>query len=97
MLRNKHLTPSHLQVKEVMSTPVFSCFQDENVKMSLTTMGKHHVRRLPVVDRQGHLQGVMSIDDIVRAPHRRGAPTPSDIVDAFKAICAPRALEVVVA
>ena len=30
-----------------MSTQVFGCFADENVKTVLVTMGKHHVRRHP--------------------------------------------------
>jgi CBS domain-containing protein len=56
----------------------------------LATMGTHHVRRLPVLNKQGHLQGVLSIDDIVQVPRRRGTPTAEEVVDAFKRICAPR-------
>lgn len=76
-----------------MSHPVFACFADENLKTVLVTMAKHRVRRLPVLDKTGHLQGVLSIDDVVLAPRRRGAPTSADIIDAFKAICGPRPVE----
>jgi CBS domain-containing protein len=79
-----------ISAAEVMSTPVFGCFADENLKTVLVTMGKHHVRRLPVLDKQyGHLVGVLSLDDLVRAPRRRGGPTSDDIVDAFKRIVTP--------
>jgi CBS domain-containing protein len=44
-----------------MSHPVFSCFADENVKTVLVTMAKHRVRRLPVLNKSGHLEGVLSI------------------------------------
>ena len=75
-----------------MSHPVFSCFAGENVKTVLVTMAKHRVRRLPVLNKAGHLEGVLSVDDIVHAPPRRGAPTADDIVVALKAIYAPRAI-----
>jgi len=85
----------NIGVRELMSHPVFNCFADENVKTVLVTMAKHRVRRLPVLDKQGHLQGVVSIDDVVQAPHRRGDPTADDIVAALKGITAPRPIETV--
>lgn len=93
----KHRTAEHIAVKDAMSHPVFSCFPDENLNVVLATMAKHHVRRLPVLDKNGHLQGVLSIDDIVQTHRRRGAPTAEEIVDAIKEICAPRPIEVAVA
>ena len=86
---------SHMAISDAMSRPVFTCLADENVKASLAGMGAHHVRRLPVIDRQGHLKGVLSLDDIVRAPHRRGGPNASELVAALKAINAPRRVEAV--
>ena len=80
-----------ISAADVMSAPVFACFADENLKVVLATMGTHHVRRLPVLDKQhGHVVGVLSLDDIARAPHRRDSPTPEEIIDAFKRIVAPR-------
>ena len=76
-----------ISAAEVMSTPVFACFAEENLKVVLATMAAHHVRRLPVLDKQhGHVVGVLSLDDIARAPHHRGAPTAEEIVDAFRRI-----------
>ncbi len=89
----KHRTAEHIAVERAMSHPVFSCFPDENLKVVLATMAKHHVRRLPVLDKHGHLQGVLSIDDIVQTHRRRGAPTAEEMVDAFKGIYAPRPIE----
>jgi CBS domain-containing protein len=92
-----HRPLTRVSVRETMSHPVFSCFADENVKTVLVTMAKHRSRRLPVLNKTGHLQGVLSIDDIVHAPRRRGGPTADDIVAALRAICAHRAVEVVTA
>jgi CBS domain-containing protein len=93
----KHRALARISVNETMSHPVFSCFPDENIKVVLTTMAKHHIRRLPVLNKSGHLQGVLSIDDIVQAPSRRGGPTAEDVVAALKAIYAHRTVEVVTA
>ena len=84
---------NRVSANETMSHPVFSCFPDENLKVVLATMARHHVRRLPVLDRNGHLLGVLSTDDIVQAPPRRGAPTAEEVVAALKGICTPPALE----
>ena len=88
---------TRISVRETMSHPVFSCFADENVKTVLATMAKHRVRRLPVLTKSGNLEGVLSIDDIVLAPQRRGAATAEDIVAALKGIYAHRAVEAVTA
>lgn len=83
----------HISVKEAMSHPVVSCFPDENVKATIATMARHRVRRLPVLDRQGHLHGVLSIDDVISAPHRRDAATADEIVSALKSIRTARSVE----
>jgi CBS domain-containing protein len=92
---DKNRAMTHVSVQNAMSRPVFSCYGDENVKATLTRMAKRHVRRLPVLNKHGHLQGVLSIDDIIEAASRRGAPTAEDIVSALKEMCAPRPIETV--
>ncbi len=91
----QHRPLGRVSVKETMSHPVFSCFPDDNLKVVLATMAKHRVRRLPVLNKSGHLEGVLSMDDIVSAPARRGGPTADEIVAALKGIYAPRHIETV--
>ncbi len=93
----RHRPLARVSVRETMSHPVFSCFADDNLKAVLATMAKHRVRRLPVLNKSGHLEGVLSIDDIVQAPHRRGAPTAEDIVAALKEVYARRTVQAVTA
>jgi CBS domain-containing protein len=64
--------------------------------VNVATMSKHHVRRLPVIDNEhGHLRGVLSLDDLARAPQRRGAPTRDDIAGTFRQIVTHQRIEVV--
>lgn len=65
--------------------------------MALTTMQREQVRRLPVVDDFGVLQGMISINDVVlNAEEAKGKKAPAlsydDVVQTFKAICAHRIL-----
>lgn len=84
---NKNRAMTHVSVEDAMSMPVFSCYADDNVKVAMATMAKRHVRRLPVLDKNGHLQGVLSIDDVIQAPVRRGGPSAEEIVDTLRGIC----------
>lgn len=90
---NIPLAMSHVCVRDAMVRPVVSCFVDDNVKVALSTMAQHHVRRLPVLDKAGHLQGVLSIDDVIQAPRRRGAPLIGDIVSALRQITTRPAIQ----
>jgi CBS domain-containing protein len=87
-IADAHRPVDRVSAGEAMSSPAFSCFPDENLKIVLTTMSIHRVRRLPVIDKHGRLAGVLSMDDIVLAPLRRGAPTSDDMVTALRTIYA---------
>jgi CBS domain-containing protein len=51
-------------VSEVMSRDVKYCFDDEELKDVATNMGAVQVRRLPVVDRDKRLVGIVSLGDV---------------------------------
>ena len=91
----RHRPLGRVSARETMSHPVFSCFAEENVKVVLETMATHRVRRLPVLNKSGHLEGILSMDDIVSAPARRGSPTADEIVAALKGIYAAPRIETV--
>ncbi|MEO6215064.1 MAG: CBS domain-containing protein [Sphingomonas sp.] len=57
------LAPS-AKVSEVMSGEVRYCFADEDAADVLDTMADLQLRRLPVVDRDQRLVGVISITDL---------------------------------
>jgi CBS domain-containing protein len=91
---DKNRAMTHVSVQDAMSHPVFSCYVDENVRTPLATMAKRQVRRLPVLDKHGRLQGILSIDDVLQAPSKRGSPTADEIVAALRGITAPRPIEI---
>ncbi len=88
-----HHTFDRVAVRDAMSHPVVTCLEHDDVKAALETMMKRRVRRLPVVDDNGHLRGVLSIDDVIVAGSAEGAPSASEIVDALRAICRRGAVE----
>jgi CBS domain-containing protein len=80
-----------------MTTPIHSCLSDDRVGDVLAVMKQFQVRRVPVIDASGRLQGVISLNDIVLASAERREPQASDIVSAMAAICAHRRVETAVA
>ncbi len=53
-------------VRDVMSHPARTCRDDATVEEAATIMHEHDVARLPVVDADGHLVGIVSRGDIIR-------------------------------
>jgi CBS domain-containing protein len=51
------------KVRDVMTKDVKYCFEDEDVDHVIQNMGNIQVRRLPVVDRDKKLVGVVSLAD----------------------------------
>jgi CBS domain-containing protein len=55
------------KVRDVMSPEVMYCFADEDLEDVLQNMGDIKVRRLPVVDRDKRLVGIISLGDIAQS------------------------------
>jgi CBS domain-containing protein len=51
-------------VSEVMSKEILYCFEDEDVEHVTRNMGDNKVRRLPVMNRQKRLVGIVSLGDL---------------------------------
>jgi CBS domain-containing protein len=67
-----------------------ACTPGDDARTALGTMRQHRVRRLPVLDQQKRLVGIISINDLVmRAEHGRGADVPDEaLLETLRAICA---------
>ncbi|MGH9866757.1 MAG: CBS domain-containing protein [Candidatus Polarisedimenticolia bacterium] len=55
-----------LRVEEIMTRDVEAVTEDEHILGVLDVMGRKQVRRLPVVDEQDRLLGIVSISDIAQ-------------------------------
>jgi Mg/Co/Ni transporter MgtE len=75
-------------VREVVLPKVFFCLPQDDIHVALSTMKAQQVRRLPVVDHEGALAGILSLDDIVLFAEDKpiGELTYTDVVDTMKAI-----------
>ncbi|TDT15317.1 CBS domain protein [Ilumatobacter fluminis] len=54
-------------VGSVMSTDVITCSCGDGVDQLMSLMTDRRIRHLPVVDDRGHLAGIISIGDVVKA------------------------------
>jgi CBS domain-containing protein len=50
--------------QDVMTPEVISCVEDQEIKDAGTLMQDHKIRRLPVIDHQQRLVGIVSLGDI---------------------------------
>lgn len=57
--------PSKVWVEDVMTAEVHTCSPEDSIGDALEVMRTHRVRRLPAVDADGHLRGLLSFDDVV--------------------------------
>jgi predicted transcriptional regulator len=64
-LGTRNLRAADVLVQEVAPPRVFTCRDTDNISLALQTMVSQNVRRLPVVDLEGKLVGVISIDDFL--------------------------------
>jgi CBS domain-containing protein len=55
---------STLTARDVMSKPIIYARADENVEDALRIMERNQVRRLPVIDENKRLAGMLSLGDI---------------------------------
>lgn len=71
------------KVSEVMSDEVLYCFEDEDVEQVCHNLGEQRIRRLPVMDRNKRLVGILSLGDL--ATEGRGRGTSDVLADISRA------------
>lgn len=89
-MRNE--VPSRIPIGEVLNAVIFSAAPDDEVSDALKVMREHKVRRMPVLNADGELQGILSMNDIVLRAKGLNGKTPEigyrDVVKTYQAICA---------
>ncbi len=88
-----------MPVSIAMSREVRACDVDETAARAHAIMREHRVRRLPVVDAEGQLVGILSLNDLARRAAKGRGPAAigrqRDVAKTLAAVSAPRAAELV--
>ncbi len=81
--------PADMTVQEAMSSAIHTIGEQDAVGRALQLMRRWRVRRLPVVDGEGNLKGIVTLNDIAlkATPAGNGGPTWADLVNTLQAIC----------
>lgn len=80
--------PGHIAASDAMAHTVHACMPGDDIKDALTVMKQNRLRRLPVIDGNGRLKGVLSLNDVVLASGRSKGPTASEVLVALSAVSA---------
>ena len=80
-----------IRVSDVHRRAAVVCKSDDNLRSALKTMAAERVRRLPVVDAEGVLVGILSLDDVtLQARHHGDTDRPpvsfEDVMNTLRAI-----------
>jgi CBS domain-containing protein len=88
-IREQH--PSAVSVEEVMTGHVYAVNPEDEVDQALQAMQEHKIRRLPVLNAEGELEGMLSMNDVVlnaKASADAGEGIAyGDVVKTYQAIC----------
>jgi CBS domain-containing protein len=92
MFQGKPLSERH--VAEAMASNVHVCRPGDSLADADNSLRKKQLRRLPVVDDQGSLVGIITLGDLARKAARERNTTRHDITEAqvgdtLAAICQP--------
>jgi CBS domain-containing protein len=91
----KHCAPASIPVGAVMNKQLVTCGPTDDVRTAMHRMAEAQVRRLPVVDKENRVKGLLSLNDLVLAAEptarRAGdAVTYTAVLGALKPISAHR-------
>jgi CBS domain-containing protein len=81
----KGANPNELKAEHVMSSPVTSIADDSEALAAASAMREAQVRRLPIVDREGRLAGIITLDDLIFHMSR----TQSEMAEAIASFPTP--------
>jgi CBS domain-containing protein len=86
----RSLDPASIGVREAMSRNVATCLEDAESRSALEALRERRIRRLPVVNRQNRLVGILSMSDLVtRGDFRQPTGVPGDeLLNTLRAISA---------
>jgi CBS domain-containing protein len=93
---------SSIRVESAMAKDVRSCRPTDSIATALKILQQNQLHRLPVVDQDGRLIGLLSLADVAREAEREHGRAKKEVTDTrvaevLEAISAPRSARDVVA
>jgi CBS domain-containing protein len=84
--------PWAVPVADAMAKIVLSAAPQDDLRRALELMARHQLRRLPIVDDDGRLAGMLALADLARAcaATGRNALPARDLADLLAAVTMPR-------
>lgn len=87
-----------ISVSSAMSKDLRACLPDDTLEQAEQLMMEYQLRRIPVLDDDGHPVGILSLNDLARAANHQHPAAPAgldgvSLVTATRtmaAVCAPR-------
>jgi CBS domain-containing protein len=62
--------PWHTEIKEIMTTEVITCYEDDEIEVAADHMSVNDVRRIVVLNKEDKVVGVLSVVDIIKCADR---------------------------
>jgi CBS domain-containing protein len=90
-------SPTQTRVRDVMTSPISYCFDDQSVEEAGQIMKSQQIRRLAILDRGKRLKGILSLGDLAiesRNDQLTANVTRSVSSDEPSADMTPRSLEI---
>lgn len=85
---------SEIRVRELMKTDVAACAPGDDISVVHELMRQHQVRRVPVADGPGDIQGVISLNDLALDAANRGGSALKEVGLTLAAVCQHRPAQV---
>ena len=83
--------PKTTTVEEAMTRQVVYCFEDQDIEEAERVMEKHQIRRLPVLDRDKRIVGIVSLGDLaVKNDENRAGVTLERVSEHSQRVLSPR-------
>ena len=98
-LGTRDVPARYLTAVEAATAPVVFCREDDDVHAALHLMGGARVRRLPVLNSEDELVGMIGINDLILAARpldgREAELDDEEVIETMRQICAHATTQVV--
>jgi CBS domain-containing protein len=81
----QNVQPDTVKVQQCMTTFIVTVRPDDDVQKAMTLMSENQVRRIPVVNQEGLLEGMVATADILQ----RANVSSDETQDVFKKVSEP--------